>query len=573
MHYPHALNYPRSSIHGVSWMHLTLLMGLVLGISTTIPRQLPAQNLDGDVFAQRDNLPPWFIKPFGIVEHKDHPGFAQYSAALGDVNGDGYGDLAISSSADTTFLFFGGDTLDPNEDGFVFGGSAGIAALDLNGDGRRDLVTTIEFRNTPEETGIVRIHFQLDRAPYFSQTPDLLITGLPGSRLGATAPNRNGLQGLDFNGDGYMDLTLINATKLDSSVGTIRLYLGGPSMDTIVDREFRPRRSGRNSAFGTDRLTGDFNGDGYDDLMIGGRVYDWERSELNLYYDLFLGNVDADVSQAHRFFDWLNGWSPDHGFSGAMDVNADGYADIIDKWTHRIPGDALVFLGRDRLPDPILPTDSIPNRDPGMFGDIAPSGIYPVGDMNGDGTRDLIIAWAVYLVDGPLYLMYPSGPSSFRKPMGYRGIIPSDWFVSIGAFDAGDMNGDGCDDMVLLGKAAGFSEGKANRFVVFLGAKQMQTSIDETNAVLPGSIGIEVYPNPATAPLSQLSVRLSDLDAAEMITLSLHDALGRRLVNHTVDASSSRMNINLPVPSPAAGMYHIRVLQGQRQSIQSFTLF
>ena len=114
-------------------------------------------------------------------------------------------------------------------------------------------------------------------------------------------------------------------------------------------------------------------------------------------------------------------------------------------------------------PEVILPNDSIPNRDPGLWGDIAPWGIYPVGDMNGDGSRDLIIPWAVYMVDGPLYLMYPAG-ASFHKPMGYRGIIPTDWRVDVGAYDAGDMNGDGCDDMVILGTPGPEAEGYSNSY-------------------------------------------------------------------------------------------------------------
>lgn len=546
-------------------LHMIVLVSLLVSHSS-------AQDQDDGTFGKRSDLPPWFIKPFGVVERKDHPGFAQFCAALGDINGDGYDDIVVSSSADSTFLFLGGDTLDPQEYGFVLGGSAGVAALDLNGDGRKDLVTAVEYINTPQETGVVRIHFQLDRAPYFSSAPDLVITGLPGARLGNNGPNRNGLHGLDYNGDGIMDLTMINTTRQDSVVGTVHLYLGGPLMDTVVDREFRPTRTSKYSSFGNDRLSGDFDGDGFDDLMIGGRVYDWERGQMTLYYDLFLGNVDAEVTRVHRFFDLFDGWCPDHAFSGVMDINTDGYADIIDKETHRIPGDALVFLGSDPLPEPIVPNDSIPNRDPGLFGDIAPMGIYPVGDMNGDGTRDLIIAWAVYLVDGPLYLMYPSGPRGFREPMGYRGIIPSDWFLSLGAFDAGDMNGDGCDDMVLLGKAAGYSEGKANRFAVFLGARQMQTSIDEPENIVPRTIGIQVFPNPARAHQSQLAIRLVDLDAGE-IALSLHDALGRRLVHQTVTTVMSHMSIAMPIPPLAAGMYHIRVLQGQRQSVQPFTVF
>ncbi|MFZ1729187.1 MAG: T9SS type A sorting domain-containing protein [Bacteroidota bacterium] len=563
---------PLQRVRGAPRVFFGMLFVFVIGSVGFFPASMHAQNEGDKAFEKSTELPPWFIQPFGIVEHKDHPGFAQYSAALGDVNGDGYDDLAITTSYDTTFLFFGGDTLDPHEDGFVLGGSGGVAALDLNGDGRRDLVTSMQFRNTPNETGIVRIYFQLDSPPYFSDEPDLVLTGLPGTRLGAPSL-RSGVKGLDYNGDGFADLSVAYVERRDSSVGCIQLYLGSTSMDTSADRVFRPSRSSKYSTYGNDYISGDINGDGYDDIMIGGVVYDWSVGRYNQYWDLYLGNMASDVSTPHRFFDDIYGWSPSHpglGMSGISDVNADGYADIIDDRVHRVQGDALLFLGSDPLPDPILPSDSIPNRDPGLWGDIAPWGIYPVGDMNGDGTRDLIIPWAVYMVDGPLYLMYPAG-TSFHKPMGYRGIIPTDWRVDVGAFDAGDMNGDGCDDMVILGTPGPEAEGYGNRFVIFLGAKQMQTSVIEADPIAPDGIQLQVYPNPVQIGISRVSLRLEGLTTGA-VSLALYDALGRVHLRTSIDATASSMDFGLPLPELRTGIYHLRIQQGERNLTSNITI-
>ncbi|MFZ1729526.1 MAG: T9SS type A sorting domain-containing protein [Bacteroidota bacterium] len=555
---------------GVGFIALILFMICAGPVADT---PLHAQNESDAAFEKITDLPPWFIQPFGIVQHRDHPRFGQYSSALGDVNGDGYDDIAVSTGYDTTFLFFGGDTLDPHEDGFILGGSAGVAALDLNGDGRKDLITSMDPLHTPDESGMVRIYIQLAETPYFREKPDLVLTGVKKSRLGVAPPNRCGVGGLDYNGDGYDDLLIRFIDRQDSSGGRNLLYLGGLVIDTIVDREFRSSRSSRDASYCSDYMCGDLNGDGFEDVMIGGRVYDWNRARYNFYWDLYLGNAEAKVTTPYRFFDQFNGWSPYQQWSGILDVNADGYADIIDKSVHREQGDALVFLSSSTLPPLLMPNDSIPNRDPGLWGDAEPYGAYPVGDMNGDGTRDLIIPWSVYMVYGPLYLMYPSGATSFYRPMGYRGILATDWSLEVGTYDAGDMNGDGYDDIVMLGKPFEQSEGYHNRFVIFLGAKQMQTSVGEAESSAPEKLDLQVFPNPLPIGCTDLSLSMGGLSTGSTLSITIFDALGRAQVQQDLVPSAPTLSHQISLPSLPAGIYHLTVRQGRSVTTVPITMY
>jgi hypothetical protein len=85
--------------------------------------------------------PAYTLEILAKIQPKNHPGFGRWTAPLGDINNDGYDDFAVSTLADTTFIFLGGDPLDHEADFFVLGGAMGICAGDFNGDGLVDLVT------------------------------------------------------------------------------------------------------------------------------------------------------------------------------------------------------------------------------------------------------------------------------------------------------------------------------------------------------------------------------------------------------------------------------------------------
>ena len=94
--------------------------------------------------------PGWRIELWETVVHYDHPTFANWSAPLGDINGDGYDDFAIATAMDTTFIFLGGVPFDHEPAFWLYGGGSGIDVGDFNGNGLPDLVTGRRCRHPPE---------------------------------------------------------------------------------------------------------------------------------------------------------------------------------------------------------------------------------------------------------------------------------------------------------------------------------------------------------------------------------------------------------------------------------------
>jgi hypothetical protein len=216
-------------------------------------------------------------------------------------------------------------------------------------------------------------------------------------------------------------------------------------------------------------------------------------------------------------------------------------------------GDVLVFLGSAELPEVILPNDSIPNYDPLL--DRYPWVASPVGDMNGDGTEDLLLPWAIDFFPGAAgYYFYPCG-ADFKTPTGYTGTVRDD-AVEAGAYPAGDVNGDGYDDFLTLGQAARTAR-ETNRFQIHLGARQLSTHAAPTPVA--GTLALTLSPNPVSSTASNLHIRISGTSAAPT-HLTLRNLLGVVIESTVIGSSQSAVSWN--VAALPAGIYIVTARHG-----------
>jgi hypothetical protein len=315
-------------------------------------------------------------------------GNATATAAV-DVNGDGRVDVVASNiGSNTVSVFLGnGDGTFQNPTNYpVSPNPWGVVVTDLNGDGRPDIVTADSSSNAVsvllgngDGTFQAAKNFAVGKTPY-----DV--------RAG------------DFNGDGYVDLVTSNLA--DNSVS---ILLGNG------DGTFRSAVSYSTGGGPQAAAVGDFNGDGIPDLVVA-------NSYANTV-SLLLGNGDGTFQAARNYDVGTNPLSVTVG-----DFNGDGNLDFAVQ--NGLSNTASVLLG---------------NGD----GTFRPRVSYPVGqspwfvtteDLDRDGTLDLVVANGL---GGSLSVLRGNGDGTFQPAVNYATDNGPRW-VAIG-----DFNGDGAPDLAV----------------------------------------------------------------------------------------------------------------------------
>lgn len=409
-------------------------------------------------------MPDWFAEG-----DADSTYFGFYVSTAGDVNGDGYDDLLVSAmlqrhadgSCGSVYVYHGSPsgltgpvwearTYAPDTT-TTFG--YGIAyAGDVNGDGYGDVAIGDFHRDgaIPDAGAVWVYHGSasgLEDSPAWF-TEGEWETGYYGASISTAG---------DVDADGYDDL-LVGASR-SNDTGKAYLYRGSATGLSLT-----PSWTHTASAYSyygrAVALAGDVNGDGYGDVLVG---------ELNAAY-LYPGSVTGLGEEI-----WSReGANPTdyvgEGLGTAGDVNGDGLADFLVGEPHSMEaggiGQVDLYYG-SRLeistdPDWIFVSDEPESR--------LGSAVATAGDVNGDGCSDFLVGAPMYdgayEWEGRAYLFLGSGEGP-RTTAGW--VVETNQAGSLfghSIASAGDVNGDGCEE-ILVG-APGYDYGQADEGVAFL---------------------------------------------------------------------------------------------------------
>ncbi|MBI2419221.1 MAG: FG-GAP repeat protein [Ignavibacteriales bacterium] len=221
----------------------------------------------------------------------------------------------------------------------------------------------------------------------------------------------------DFNGDGINDIAIGEPYALQRK-GEAWIVFGGIYNLRLNLFMTDDSTSSVGDQFGYTLSSGDVNGDGYDDLLVG--------SPNSYQYDgrvsVFLGGVAMDCVKDYN----LRGESYDaiaYTLDGSGDVNGDGYNDIMTTALAygNEAGRVLVYFGGvvlDTNPD-IVMTNTI-------SADFGNSCAF-VGDQNGDGLTDILIGNPDIYLMAPgserAYLYLSSAPKTAPRIVSVRDIL------------------------------------------------------------------------------------------------------------------------------------------------------
>lgn len=266
----------------------------------------------------------------------------------------------------------------------------------------------------------------------------------------------------DFDGDGHGDATLIqqNGTPVLLTYAGTALGLAAAPASTIAV-----------PVTGDQSLTsiaaaGDVDGDGYPDLLASLGSGDDAHSQVLV----FPGGRRGLASKPSVALSRPTADPGDFGFAvgAAGDVNGDGYADVFVKdfgvQSGGVTADRIdVYLGSAKGPG-AKPATVLAGPSGATMLDAAPA-----GDVNGDGYADLVVHDQRYLLS--LVELYLGGASGIAPtPSAVLQASDKSFVATFGAqaFGAGDVNGDGYDDVVVYAPRAGNAATTAPAFEILL---------------------------------------------------------------------------------------------------------
>lgn len=398
-----------------------------------------------------------------------------------------------------------------------------VASGDFNGDGLTDLLIGISLADGPDgsrpDSGEVYVVFGGSLAGDFNLAEDPVDMVI----YGAAVADSLGFSvlGADINGDGVDDV-IVGAPGVTAGEdprtdqGRVYVLFGGEELKGTFDLADDPQDFVVTGAEGFSRIghaiaSGDVNGDGRDDLVLGAPFAGRElgsppgspRTHVGEAYVVFGGpNLSGEVSIPSLEQDVTFSGAQEFGQFGASvasaDVNGDGTDDII-VGAHRsgpdaaraAGGAAYVFLGRRDLGGRITIEDN--GQDATILGGATGNSFgFPLttGDFNGDGIHDIASGAQLESRDmmfggGAVHLFFGgpslSGTIDLAETSSDVTLLATfDTELLPSALAAADLNGDGLDDLIAGSPLASAPQGRtgAGRVYILLGSPDLQGVID-----------------------------------------------------------------------------------------------
>jgi hypothetical protein len=346
------------------------------------------------------------------------------SVAVGDFNGDGKADLAVAnlSSNSISILLGNGDgTFQPRTDIALLLTPTALTVGDFNGDGKADIAVATGNATTDDMTLLQGNGNGTFQVPVTTVT-DTSVAGLYPGR-------QSSIRTADFNGDGNLDLVVVNNKDGDifgkgggiigrnPMLGSASVLLGNGDGTFQAPRNFSAGVSPQSVA------VGDFNGDGRPDIAVSGI----EQFGVSIFTNAGGGNFTSSTLS-------LGLGTSSFSALAVGDFNGDGIADLaVNTIALGAPGvtGVKLFYGQSGGTLQAGPTY------------VQNLGNPVAADLTGDGHLDLVGTTALSGSPNLIESWLNNGNGTFPAPS-----LISSAGVTFSTQATADFNGDGIPDIV-----------------------------------------------------------------------------------------------------------------------------
>jgi len=478
--------------------------------------------------------------------------FGYQMANIGDLDGDGVQDIAVSSPGDN------------------------------DGGSRHGAIYVLFMKND----GTVKSTHKI------SQTSGNLGIGLAdGEQFGQSVTNIG-----DLDGDGVQDLAVGAVDHLGAFIGGVYILFmkrdGTVKRTTIIDQHTANFSSTATGHFGWNMVSpGDVDGDGIPDLAVGAPQDNDGGNNRGAVYIIFL-KKDGTVKRYQKISSISGGFNGHFedgcSFGYAMaklgDIDGDGIPDMAVSAVNYPSQPSIVFILKLNTNGTVKTYSQIDNGPNGMNGVLSVtetfgSGITMINDINGDGTKDMVVG-ACHNNDGGaqrgavyvLYLTEDFQVKDYDKFSGYitdslknvvqdgsfwgSSVIPLNNFnrmypntIGVAAVRDHDGNIQAGAFFVLFLKP--LISNHLNPFYKPSGVYPLVDTSNSTKTIEDQCIDYKLFPNPSDGLLN------IDFPCVQERSFIVFDAMGRRIVAF-YDISEEKYKFNFS--DFASGIYFVRII-------------